>query len=219
MKKYFILIVVLLLFSSIYALSGEKILDIYRNVERMSKIHTPNSYKVKVENESFNEALKELPEDILIGREKPQVLILFRKDEGVKIVIENIKGEYASLFSMYEDYFKFSGISKVQNPNEFKEIIDKDKISVYKEDKNSIIVKAWDPQKEEKDDDYALFYLDKKNWVIREAIYYLDGNPYVKAVNSYKTYGKYYMPYKIVLTNMNDNSSDVFHFMDYQFNK
>ncbi len=219
MKRYFILSIVLILFSSIYAHSGEKILDIYRNVERMSKIHTPNSYRVKVENESFNEALKELPEDILTGRGEPQVLILFRKDEGVKIVIENIKGEYASLFSMYEDYFKFSGISKVQNPNELKEIIDKDKISFYKEDKNSVIVKAWDPQKEEKEDDYALFYLDKKNWVIREAIYYLDGNPYVKAVNSYKTYGKYYMPYKIVLTNMNDNSNDVFHFMDYQFNK
>lgn len=81
------------------------------------------------------------------------------------------------------------------------------------------MVKAWDPGKEEKDDNYAFFYLDNKEWVIKEAVYYLEGIPFVKAENSYKNYGKYYMPYKIVLTSLNENTSDVFLFKDYRFNK
>ena len=217
MKRFFVLLFVFFLSGfSIYA--DEKIEEIYKNVVRMSGANTPDSYRVMIENKSFDEALKELPPEILEGKDRPRVVISFTKMEGVKILIENIKEEYTSLFSMYEEYFKFSGISKVQNPKELREIIDRDKISVHKVDPNFVVLQAWDPQKDEKDDNYAFFYLDKKKWVISEAVYYLDGNPYVKAQNSYKSFGKYYMPYKIVLTNMNDNSSDVFFFKNYDFN-
>ena len=217
MKRFLVLLFVFFLSGfSIYA--DEEIEKIYKNIERMSDVNTPDSYKVMIENKNFDEALEELPPEILEGKDRPRVVISFKKREGVKILIENIKEEYTSLFSMYEEYFKFSGISKVQNPKELREIIDRDKISVYKVDLNFVVLQAWDPTKEEKDDNYAFFYLDKKKWVISEAVYYLDGNPYVKAQNSYKSFGKYYMPYKIVLTNMNDNSSDVFLFRDYNFN-
>jgi len=216
-KRFFVLLFVFFLSGfSIYA--DEKIEEIYKNVVRMSGANTPDSYRVMIENKSFDEALKELPPEILEGKDRPRVVISFTMMEGVKILIENIKEEYTSLFSMYEEYFKFSGISKVQNPKELREIIDRDKISVHKVDPNFVVLQAWDPQKDEKDDNYAFFYLDKKKWVISEAVYYLDGNPYVKAQNSYKSFGKYYMPYKIVLTNMNDNSSDVFFFKNYDFN-
>jgi len=175
-KKLIVSLVVILIFSlsAVSALSSDRrIVEIYKNIERMSKKTTPDYYKVRVENQKFSEALKELPEDIVIGNKKPYVVIVFKRGEGVKIIIENIKSEYTSLFSMYEDYFKFSGISKVQNPIEFKEIMDKNKIDFYKEDGDYVIVKAWDPEKEEKGDDYALFYLDKSKWIIRKAVYYL----------------------------------------------
>ena len=183
----------------------------------MSAKITPESYRVRVKNKTFEDALKDLPEDILTGKGKPAVVVTFKKGEGVRIIIENIKSEYASLFSMYEDYLKFSGISKVQNPDEFKELIDRKKVSFYKEDANSVVVQAWDPEKENKDNNYALFTLDKKKWVIHKAVYYLDGSPYVQVVNSYKSYGKYYLPYKIELKNLVDNTSDVFLFEDYKF--
>ena len=218
MKRIFFLFVLFLISGfSVYA--DVEIEEIYDNIVQMSGVNTPNSYKVIIENKSFDEALNELPPEILEGKGKPRVVISFRKKEGVKILIENIKEEYRSLFSMYEEYFKFSGISKVQNPKELREIIDRDKISVYKVEPGFVVLQAWDPQKEERDDNYAFFYLDKKKWVISEAVYYLDGNPYVKAENSYKAFGKYYMPYKIVLTNMNDNTNDVFFFKEYVFNK
>jgi len=217
-KKISILIIVLcLLLPGFVALSHEKILEIYNSIAAMSKKQTPLSYRVKIENKSFKEALEDLPDDILTGEGPPSVIVQFHRGEGEKIVIENIKSEYASLFSMYEDYLKFSGISKVQNPAEFKAMIDKKKVSFYKEDSFSIVVQAWDPEKEEKDNNYALFTLDKKNWVINKAVYYLDGVPYVQAENSYKAYGKYYLPYKIVVTNLNESTSEVFLFKDYQF--
>ena len=218
MKRFLILFVVFIL-SGFSVFADEKIEEIYRNVAKMSGVYTPESYRVMIENESFKEALEELPKEIMEGDDQPRVVISFKKKKGVQILIENIKEEYRSLFSMYEEYFKFSGISKVQNPSELREIIDRNKISVHKTDKNVVVLQAWDPQKEQKDDNYAFFYLDRSKWVISKAVYYLDGNPYVKAENSYKTYGKYYMPYKIVLTNLTDNSSDVFFFKNYDFNE
>jgi hypothetical protein len=199
--------------------ADEKMEEIYNNIVKSSKVQTPNSYTVKIENKSFEDALKELPKEILEGKGDPKVVVEFKKNEGVRILIENIKEEYRSLFSMYEEYFKFSGISKVQNPIELRKIIDSGKIRVDKSGSDVIVLQAWDPAQEAKDDNFAYFYLDRKRWVILEAVYYLDGNPYVKAQNSYKTYGKYYMPYKIVLTNMNDNTTDTFFFKDYLFNK
>ncbi len=199
------------------ALSDMGIMEVYKNIEAKSKINTPDSYSVTVENEKFREALQELPEELLTGEGDPAVLVRFRKGDGVNITIENIDEEYASIFSYIEDYFKFSGISKVQNPIEFKEIIDKGKVEFHKEHEDSIVVKAWDPEKEEKDDNYALFYLDKRNWVITKARYFLDGNPFVEAENCYKKYGKYYMPYKIVLTSLSEESTDEFIFRDYKF--
>ncbi len=201
------------------ALSDMGIMEVYKNIEAKSKVITPESYRVNVENEKFREALAELPEELLTGEGEPSVLVSFRKGEGVNITIENIDEEYASIFSYIEDYFKFSGISKVQNPVEFKEIIDKGKVELYKENEDSIVVKAWDPEKEEKDDNYALFYLEKRNWIITKAQYFLDGSPFVEAENCYRKYGKYYMPYKIVLTSLNEESADEFIFRDYQFNK
>ena len=121
---------------------------------------------------------------------------------------------------MYEEYFKFSGISKVQNPVEFKQIIDNNKAGFYKENEEFVIVQAWDPEKEERDDNYALFSLDRKMWVIKKAVFYLDGVPFVQAENSYKSYGKYYLPYKIELIYLNDeNTADVFLLKDYRFGK
>jgi hypothetical protein len=194
-------------------------MEIYNNINVMADRITPASYRVRIENNKFEEALKELPEEILTGEGEPSVAIYFCKGEGVKIIIENIDSDYASIFSYIEDYFKFSGISKVQNPVEFKEIIDSGKIELYQETEDYTVVKAWDPEKDELDDNYALFYLDKKKWVINEAVYYLDGEPFVRAENSYKSFGKYYMPYKIVLTSLNENTSDVFLFKNYTFSK
>ncbi|UCB46277.1 MAG: hypothetical protein JSV25_02310 [Spirochaetota bacterium] len=217
-KKLLFLPCLLLLFSYISAYSDEKVEDIYKQIEKMSKLQTPDTYRVTVENKSFSEALEELPADILTGGGEPRVVILFKKNDGVKIVIENIKEEYTSLFSMYEEYFKVSGISKVQNPIELREIIDKEKMSIYKVEKDAIVLQVWDPDEEMMTDNYAFFYLDRNRMVINQATYYLDGTPYMKAENSYKKYGKYLMPYKIVLTNMTDNSNDVFYFEDYKFN-
>jgi hypothetical protein len=218
-KKLLFLPCLLLLFSCICAYSDDQIEDIYRQIEKMSQLQTPDSYRVTVKNKSFSEALEELPEDILTGGGEPKVVILFKKNDGVKIVIENIREEYTSLFSMYEEYFKVSGISKVQNPIELREIIDMEKMSIYKADKDVLVLQVWDPNEEKVSDNYAFFKLDQNRMVINEATYYLDGTPYMKAENSYKKYGKYLMPYKIVLTNMTDDSNDVFYFEDYQFNK
>jgi hypothetical protein len=191
--------------------------EVYSAIERMSNRNTPKAYWVRVQNESFEEALSDLPQDIRTGTKKPFVAIYFKKGEGVRIVIENIKSEYASLFSMYEEYLKFSGISNIQNPSELKEIIDQDKVIVYEENKDKVVLKAWDPEEVEKNDNYALFTLDKHKWVIEEAVYFLDGNAYVRAENKYKSFGTYYLPYEIVLKNLSDESSEVFRFTDYHF--
>jgi hypothetical protein len=191
--------------------------EVYRTITKMSSRNTPQSYKVRVQNDSFSEALADLPDEIRTGAGEPAVMVYFKKGEGVKILIENIKSEYASLFSMYEEYLKFSGISNVQNPSELKKIIDMDKLQLYREDKQAIILKAWDPEKTERDDSYALFTLSKDRWVIEKAVYYLDGTRYVQAENKYKVYGSYYLPYEIVLINVVDDSSEVFRFVDYRF--
>lgn len=219
MKGYLLLPIfcVCVLFISWQSLSDTSLREVYAKVDVMSKKNTPLSYNVRVENDKFQEALSELPEEILTGDGKPYVMIDFRKGEGVRIIIKNVDSEYATIFSYIEDYVKFSGISKVQNPVEFKEIIDKGKVEVHKEDKEFIVVQAWEPEKEVKDDNYALFYLDKKNWVIKKAIYYLDGAPFMEAVNSYKKFGEYYLPYKTVLTSLNENTQDIFYFKDYKF--
>jgi hypothetical protein len=217
MRRIIFSAVMIVVFLVALSLLGINIQEIYRKITNSSERITPKSYRVRVENDSFSEALAELPEEIRTGEEEPAVMIYFEKGEGVRIVIENIRSEYASLFSMYEDYLKFSGISNVQNPIEFKEIIDQGKVQFYEEDNKSIILKAWDPEQEEKNDDYALFTLSKSTWVIEKALYYLDGTPYVQAENKYKDFGKYYLPYEIELMNLGDNSSEVFRFMEYQF--
>jgi len=219
-KETFMVVILLIICFPAQTIRGDqKINQIYNKIVEMANANTPQSYTVTVENRKFTEALKELPEDILTGKGKPSVVIRFKKGEGFRVVIENIKKEYESLFSMYEDYFKFSGISKVQNPQEFKEIIDQGMVDYYGEEGKYVIVQAWDPEKKVKDDTYALFYLDKKNWVISKAEYFLDGVLYVEAENSYKLFGKYYLPYRIVLNYLNEQISDVFMFKDYRFNK
>ena len=217
MRRTTFSILVLVLFMAAMPVLGSTLQEIYQNIADSSEHITPNSYRVRVENDSFNEALAELPEEIRTGEADPAVMIYFKKGDGVSIVIENIRSEYASLFSMYEDYLKFSGISNVQNPVEFKEIIDQGKVKLHEEDGNIVILKAWDPEQEEKSDNFALFTLNKNKWVIEKALYYLDGTPYVQAENKYKNIGKYYLPYEIILMNLVDNSSEVFQFMEYQF--
>ena len=215
----FLIVFVLIIFSYGTVFSQGGLDDIYNNIVKMAKKNTPVSYTVEVENNKFAEALDELPEDILTGKGIPKVKIQFSKGVGVKIVIENIKSEYASLFSMYEEYFKFSGISKVQNPDEFKQIIDSNKANFYEENDEFIVVQAWDPGSDVKDDNYALFSLDKSKWVIMKTVYYLDGIPFVQAENSYKFFGNYYMPYRIELIYLSEDSSDVFLFKDYNFSQ
>jgi hypothetical protein len=217
MRKIVVVAVVLVLLPIGGLLFGRDINDIYESICRMSVENTPATYRVKVENESFREALAELPDEIRTGKEEPAVMVYFKKGDGVKIVIENIKPEYASIFSMYEDYLKFSGISNIQNPDEFKKIIDMNMIKFHKEDSKSVVVKAWDPENGEMDDNFALFTLNKGKWVIESALYYLDGNPYVKAENRYRNYDSYYLPYEVVLKNLTDNSSEIFRFTDYRF--
>jgi hypothetical protein len=218
-RSLFLFSFIILFFSYSTVYSQRGLDDIYKNIVAMSKKNTPPSYTVEVENSKFDEALEELPPDILTGKGTPKVKIKFSKGVGVKIIIENIKSEYASLFSMYEEYFKFSGISKVQNPDEFKQIIDSNKANFYEENEDYIVVQAWDPDSDVKDDNYALFSLDKNKWVIRKAVYYLDGTPFVQAENSYKFFDKYYMPYRIELSYLSEDSSDVFLFKDYVFNQ
>jgi len=217
MRRVLIVIMVVVLLPLAGVIFGSDIHEIYTAIAAMSEKNTPPVYKVRVQNESFAEALADLPKEIRTGNEDPAVMVYFAKGEGVRIIIENIRSEYASLFSMYEDYLKFSGISNVQNPSELKEIIDKGKVQLFSEDKGTVILKAWDPDKEEKDDNYALFTLNKKNWVIVKAVYYLDGTPYVQAENRYKSYGNYYLPYEIVLQNLSENSSEIFRFTEYRF--
>lgn len=216
-KRIIIIISIMLLLPAFSLFSQDRMLEIYKNIAEMSKKQIPPSYRVRVNNRSFSEALKELPSDILTGKGEPAVVIQFQRGKGVSIVIENVKKEYSSLFSIYEDYLKFSGISKVQNPDELKTMLDKDKLKLYSEDGSSVVIQAWDPEKLEKDNNYALFTFDKKNWVINKAVYFLDGNPYVQVENSYKLYGKYYMPSKIVLRNLADNTTEEFIFEDYRF--
>ncbi len=218
MRKYCIAVMIFMLLLPVSAAyTQERILEIYKTIAEMSKKQTPSSYRVTVSNRSFSDALRDLPGDILTGKGEPAVVIQFQRGKGVKIIIENIKSEYASLFSIYEEYLKFSGISKVQNPDELKAMLDRDKLRFYSEDGNSVIVQAWDPEKEEKDNNYALFTFDKKNWVINKALYFLDGNPYVEVENRYKLYGKYYLPDRIVLTNLADNTSEDFLLKEYRF--
>ena len=217
MRRVLIVIMVVVLLPLAGVIFASDIHEIYTAIAAMSEKNTPPVYKVRVQNESFAEALADLPKEIRTGNEDPAVMVYFAKGEGVRIIIENIRSEYASLFSMYEDYLKFSGISNVQNPSELKEIIDKGKVQLFSEDKGTVILKAWDPDKEEKDDNYALFTLNKKNWVIVKAVYYLDGTPYVQAENRYKSYGNYYLPYEIVLQNLSENSSEIFRFTEYRF--
>jgi hypothetical protein len=216
MKKLLPCCIVILLIAG-GSLQASDILDIYQSVSIMSKKNTPQAYKVRVQNQSFSEALADLPAEIRTGNQDPAVMVYFKRGEGVKLVIENIKDEYASLFSMYEDYLKFSGIANVQNPKELKEIIDMGKVQFHQEDKGTVILKAWPPEKEERDDDYALFTLNKNKWVIVKAVYYLDGTPFVQAENRYKAYGGYYLPYEIVLKNLVEESSEIFRFVDYRF--
>ncbi len=214
-KVFSFITVFMLVGTFVFAISIE---TIYKNIKAMSLKYTPDHYVVRVYNDKFEEALKDLPPDVLIGGKKPEVVIVFNRGKGVKIEIRNIKEEYKNLFSMYEEYFKFSGISKVQNPSEFKDIMDAGVLSVYKEDNSTVVVKAYDPEKKEKKDDYALFYLDKKMWIIKKAIYYIDGTPYVESINSYKKIGKYYLPYKIVLNPLTgEGEKEVFYFKDYKF--
>ncbi len=215
----FLLIFGLIIFSHGSVYSQDDLDEIYNNIEKMAKKNTPASYTVELVNSKFDEALEELPEDILTGKGAPKVKIQFSKGVGVKIIIENIKSEYASLFSMYEEYFKFSGISKVQNPVEFKQIIDSNKASFYEENDEFIVIQAWDPESDVKDENYALFSLDKSKWVIMKAVYYLDGTPFVQAENSYKFFGNYYMPYRIELIYLTEDASDVFLFRDYNFSQ
>jgi hypothetical protein len=217
MKTTLLSVLTVIFVFSLGALPASDITEVYNAIVRMSQRNTPTSYRVKVQNKSFEEALADLPEEILTGTGEPVVAIHFKKGEGVRIVIENIKSEYESLFSMYEDYLEFSGISNVQNPPELKEIIDRDKVVVHREDENTVVLKAWDPEKVERGDDFALFTLSRDTWVIEEAVYYLDGNPYVRAENKYKRFGSYYLPYEIVLRNLSDESSEVFLFTEYRF--
>lgn len=216
-KRCIVIIAVVLLLPAFFLFSQERMLEIYKNIAETSKKQIPPSYKVRVSNRSFSEALKDLPSDILTGKGEPAVMIQFQRGKGVNIVIENVKKEYSSLFSVYEDYLKFSGISKVQNPDELKTMLDKDKLKLYSEDSSSVVIQAWDPEKLEKDNNYALFTFDKKNWVINKAVYFLDGNPYVEVENNYKLYGKYYMPSRIVLRNLADNTTEEFILENYRF--
>jgi hypothetical protein len=217
MRALILSVLISAVFLSTGILFASDINEVYSAIERMSNRNTPKAYRVRVQNDSFEEALSDLPAEIRTGTKKPFVAVYFKKGEGVRIVIENIKSEYASLFSMYEDYLKFSGISNIQNPSELKEIIDRDKVIVYEENTSKVVLKAWDPEKDEKDDNYALFTLTKDKWVIEEAVYFLDGNAYVRAENKYKSFGTYYLPYEIVLRNLFDESSEVFRFTEYRF--
>jgi hypothetical protein len=195
----------------------EKLESIYQSIVASSKKYTPDRYSVRIENKSLSESLKDLPEDILTGT--PRVVIHFQKGKGVSMLVENVKEEYTQLFSMYEEYLQSSGISKVQNPSEFKSIMDMGNVSIQGEKDDTVTLKVWDPKAEVHDDNYALFTLDKGKWVIREVVYYLEGDPVIKLQNAYQFYGKYYMPESIVMTNLKDKTTEVFRFKDYQFGK
>ncbi|MCK5571081.1 MAG: hypothetical protein KAJ15_15270, partial [Spirochaetes bacterium] len=97
MKKWLIsgMIFVSILFYGVLGYSQERILQIYKNIVKMAEKTTPSSYAVEIENKKFKEALEELPEDILTEEGAPAVKIQFAKGNGVKIIIENIKSEYA----------------------------------------------------------------------------------------------------------------------------
>ena len=214
-------LVLLVLFNTVFSpaviLTASNIDEVFGAIERMSNRNTPEAYRVRVQNESFDEALSDLPQDIWTGTSKPFVEIYFKKGEGIHLVVENVKSEYASIFSMYEDYLRFSGISNIQNPAELKEIIDSGKVVVSDEDNDKVVLKAWDPEQEEKGNNFAFFTIDKKKWVIDKAVYFLDGSAYVQAENKYKSIGSYYLPYEIVLENLVDQSSEVFRLTDYRF--
>lgn len=197
----------------------ERLQNIYQSILRASRTHTPETYSVRIKNGSLEDSLKELPEDILTGTGDPQVILQFRKGEGVSMYIENVKEEYAHLFSMYEEYLQSSGISKVQNPPEFKSIMEKDRVAFQSEKADSVILKVWDPKGEIEEGNYALFTLDKGRWVIRQVVYYLEDEPIIRLENDYRSYGSYYMPEQIVMTNLRDSSTEIFRFENYKFGK
>jgi len=217
--KLFKLIVVIVVVVGVFILlyGGDRLSEIYKSVEKHASINTPDTYSVTVENRRFSEALSELPEDVLIGDARPSVLIKFKKGEGFKVVISGVKEEYAGLFSMYEDYFRFSGISKMQNPPELKEIIDKGLVEYVGREGKFEILKAWDPEKGKSENSYALFYIDPEKWVIVKARYFLEGAEYVQAMNSYKKIGKYYLPDKILLKHLGEGTEETFEFKNYVF--
>ncbi len=109
MKKWLIsgMIFVSILFCGVPGHSQERILEIYKNIVKMAEKTTPSSYTVEIENKKFKEALEELPEDILTGKGAPAVKIQFAKGVGVKIIIENIKSEYATLFQCMRNILNF----------------------------------------------------------------------------------------------------------------
>jgi hypothetical protein len=188
---------------------------VYSAIVAASERLVPEEYLVQVENEQFAQSLRDLPEDILTG--EPSVVVKFRKGAGVKMFIDNVKSEYANLFAMYERYLQLSGITKVQNPEEFKRIMDQDLVVFRTEDESSITIQAWDPETGEKGDDYALFTLDKKRWMIRKAVYYLDGSPFMQLDTTYEFYGEYYLPMTIALKNLAEDETEVFRFKEYRF--
>jgi hypothetical protein len=189
--------------------------SLYRSIVDASRRLVPERYRVRVENEKFTESLRDLPEEILTGR--PVVMVRFQKGAGVRMFIDNVKEEYANLFAMYERYLQLSGITKVQNPEEFKRIMDQGLVAVKTEDESSLTVQAWDPETGEKGDDYALFTLDKERWMIRKAVYYVDGSPFMRLDTTYRFHGEFYLPSTLELTSLADNQTEVFRFKDYRF--
>lgn len=222
MKKPLFLVFAAIIFATVTQVAmptQEKLQSIYQSILAASKKHTPETYSVRIKNGSLEDSLKELPEDILTGTGAPQVMLRFQKGKGVSMYIKNVKEEYAHLFSMYEEYLQSSGISKVQNPPEFKSIMDINRVAFQSEEKDTVILKVWDPKGEIEEGNYALFTLDKGKWVIRKVVYYLEDEPIIRLENDYKTYGSYYMPGQIVMTNLRDSSTEIFRFENYTFGK
>lgn len=192
-----------------------KMRSLYRSIVSASERLVPEKYLVQVENEKFTDSLRDLPEEILTG--KPRVVVRFQKGAGVRMFIDNVKTEYANLFAMYERYLQLSGITKVQNPEEFKRIMDQNLVEIKTEDESTITIQAWDPETGERGDDYALFTLDKERWMIRKAVYCLDGNPFMRLDTTYEFYGGYYLPSRIDLISLAENETEVFRFKGYRF--
>jgi hypothetical protein len=208
----------LILFCILYAAgaAGSDLQQVYRSIQHTSRELVPEAYSVEVENEQFSRTLSDLPPEILTG--DPSVMVRFNKGEGVRMYIENVQSEYANLFDMYERYLQLSGITRVQNPEEFGELMDKGLLALQEENARTVVIQAWDPESEERGDDYALFTLGKDKWMIRKAMYYLDGRPFMELETTYDTYGEYVLPSRITLTSLPDNEKEVFRFRNYRFN-